>query len=170
MVDKYIGHRKILEMLGYEFSYRNIIGYLYGICLIVIVSSRAPCLDISDTKCERRNLVSHSEIEEELLCREREINMRGSLEDTMSTTTGDWVDTSVDETLCHTHGRDHQGSLILRIIVNRVRNSTRNYLIHDICSFLWHELESIECILSRHISDDVGDDIEFLGRNSNVFD
>ena len=103
MVDKYIGHRKILEMLGYEFSYRNIIGYLYGICLIVIVSSRAPCLDISDTKCERRNLVSHSEIEEELLCGKRKIDMRRTFEDTVSTATRDGINTSVNETLCDTH-------------------------------------------------------------------
>lgn len=95
--------------------------------------------------------------------------MRCTLENTMSATTRNRIDTTIYKPLTDAHGIDLEFSSRLRIVVFRISNSTRNNFVHNICSFFRHELESIKCILGSHISDDVGNNIEFLGRNANVF-
>jgi hypothetical protein len=45
---------------------------------------------------------------------------------------------------------------------------TSEYFMYHLCSFLWHESQCIESIFDWHSSDDIGNHIEFLGRDSDV--
>ena len=96
--------------------------------------------------------------------------MRSPLEDTMSASARDGIDTPIDESLCHIYRSDREISKILSIIMSRIGYCACEDLIDDISTFLRHELKSIECFFRVHISDDICDDIEFLWWDAYVSD
>ena len=96
--------------------------------------------------------------------------MGSSLEDSMSTTTRNRVDTLHDETLSYWYWCNAKIFNFLRIIMGCICNSTFENIIDDLCTFLWHKSECIESLLSFHVSHDVCDNIKFLWRDANISD
>ena len=90
------------------------------------------------------------------------------LEDTMSSSSRDRIDSSVNETLSDTDRGYLESFRTLIIIVFCIVYSTFDNIVDDDSTFFWHKSECIESILRSHVANDVGNDIEFFWIDTDI--
>jgi len=94
--------------------------------------------------------------------------MRSPLQNPVSTTTRNWIDSFHNKSLCYWYWCNFEIFKFLRIVIESIWNSTFENIMNNICSLFWHKTKCVERLLCTHISNDICDNIEFFWRYSDM--